>query len=188
MNVRRPLTVAAAVVPALALSGCDWFGHKEAVVHRAKVEGIYVDVGELDYQVQISRQLNPAVVPDRGYFAGLPEYVSPLTEDETWFGVSLRVQNQTDEPHESADAFEIQETTGETFTPIEMSAEDNPLAYEAQEIPPRSVYPDPDELAGDSPTQGGMLLFKIPYSSLGNRPLEFKIEAESEEAVVDLDI
>jgi hypothetical protein len=33
-----------------------------------------------------------------------------------------------------------------------------------------------------------MLLFKIPYSSLGNRPLELTIEADGEEAVVDLDV
>ena len=187
MYVRRFLT-AAAVLPTLALAGCGWAGEPEHVVHEAKTEGIYVDVGHLDYQVQISRQLNPSVAPDKGYFAGLPDYVAPLTEDQVWFGVSLRVQNQTDEPHESADDFVIAETTGETFTPIDMDADDNPLAYTAQEIGPKQVYPDPDELAGDSPTQGGMLLFKIPYSSLGNRPLEFRIEADGDEAVVDLDV
>ena len=187
MNVRRLLT-ATAVVPALAFTGCTWGGTPEHIVHEAKTEGIYVDVGHLDYQVQISRQMNPGVVPDKGYFSGMPDYVSPLTEDEVWFGVSVRVQNQTDEPHESTDKFEIEETTGETFTPIDMTDEDNPLAYTAQEIPPKSVYPDPDELAGDSPTQGGMLLFKIPYSSLGNRPLEFRIEGEGDVATVDLDV
>ena len=187
MTVRRLLT-AAAVLPALALSGCGWVGEKEHVVHEAKTEGIYVDVGELDYQVQISRQLNPSVAPDKGYFAGMPDYVSELTEDEVWFGVSVRVQNQTDKPHDSADTFVIEETTGETFTPIDIEAEDNPLAYAPQTIQPKQVYPDPDELAGDSPTQGGMLLFKIPYSSLGNRPLEFRIEADGEEAIVDLDV
>ena len=187
MNVRRLLT-SAALLPAIALPGCGAVGEKEAIVHEAKTEGIYVDVGELDYQVQISRQLNPAIAPDKGYFAGMPDYVSPLTEDEVWFGVSLRVQNQTDEPHESADDFEIEETTGETFTPIEMDEQDNPLAYTSKTLPPHTVYPDPDEIAGDSPTQGGMLLFKIPYSRLGNRPLEFKITQDGEEAVVDLDV
>lgn len=187
MNVRR-LLPAAAVLPLFALSGCDWVGHKEAVVHHAKTEGIYVDVGELDYQVQISRQLNTAVAPDKGYLAGLPRYVSPLTEDEVWFGVSVRVQNQTDEPHESTDEFVIEETTGDTFKPIPVKAQDNPLAYAAHEIPPKSVYPEPDELSGDSPTQGGMLLFKIPYSQLGNRPLVLKITEGDEEATVDLDI
>ena len=187
MNVRR-LLISAAAVPALALSGCDWVGDKEAVVRLAETEGIYVDVGELDYQVQISRQLNTALAPDKGYLAGLPDYVSDLTEDEVWFAVFLRVQNQTDEPHESADDFEIEETTGEKFTPIDIKAADNPLAYESREIEPHETYPEADEVAGDSPTQGGMLLFKIPYSSLANRPLELKIEADGESAVVDLDI
>ena len=187
MNVRRLLT-ATSLLPVFALSGCGWVGHKEAIVHHGKTEGIYVDVGELDYQVQISRQLNPSVAPDKGYFSGLPDYVGELTEDEVWFGVSVRVQNQTDEPHESTDEFTIEETTGETFTPIEMDEEDNPLSYTAKEIPPHSTYPDTDELAGDSPTQGGMLLFKIPYSQLGNRPLVFKIEGDGDEATVDLDI
>ena len=187
MNVRRLLT-AATLLPVLVLPGCGAVGHREEVVHVAKTEGIYVDVGELDYQVQISRQLNPAVPPDRGYFVGMPDYVSDLTEDEVWFGVSVRVQNQTDEPHESADKFEIEETTGETFTPVEMNFEDNPLAYTSRTIAPGEIYPDADSLAGDSPTQGGMLLFKIPYSSLGNRPLEFRIEADGDEAIVDLDV
>jgi hypothetical protein len=186
MNVRR-LTLAL-IVPALAVSGCDWVGEKEAVVRLAHTEGIYVDVGELDYQVQISRQLNETVEPDRGYLAGLPDYVSPLTEDEVWFLVSMRVQNQTKKPHESADDFEIEDTTGEVFKPVEIKAEDNPLAYESRIIEPGQVWPNADSLAGDSPTQGGALLFKIPYSSLGNRPLELKISAEGEEAIVDIDV
>ena len=186
MNVRR-LSLAL-IVPALALSGCGTFGEKEAIVKLAETEGIYVDVGELDYQVQISRQLNPSVEPDRGYLAGMPDYVSPLTKDEVWFLVSMRVQNQTKEPHESADDFEIEETTGKVFKPIPIKAEDNPLAYEAREIAPGETYPNTDSFAGDSPTQGGSLLFKIPYSSLGNRPLELKISAEGEEAIVDIDV
>ena len=186
MNVRR-LSLAL-IVPAFALSGCDWIGHKEAVVRLAETEGIYVDVGELDYQVQISRQLNPSVEPDRGYLAGMPEYVSPLTKDEVWFLVSMRVQNQTDEPHESADDFEIEDTTGKVFKPIEIKPEDNPLAYASRELQPGQTWPNADSLAGDSPTQGGALLFKIPYSSLANRPLELKISAEGEEAIVDIDV
>lgn len=186
MNARR-LSLAL-IVPAMALSGCDWFGHREAVVRVAETEGIYVDVAELDYQVQISRQLNPSVVPDRGYLTALSDTVQPLTEDEVWFFVSLRVQNQTDAPARSADEFEIEDTTGQKFLPLEVDAEDSPLHYEAREIAPGEVYPSADSLAGDSPTQGGALLFKIPYSSLGNRPLEFKISHDGEEAIVDLDI
>ena len=186
MNVRR-LSLAL-TVPLFALSGCDWLGERHEIVKLAETEGIYVDVGPLDYQVQISRQLNPNIAPDRGYLTGLPEYVSPPTEDEVWFMVSMRVQNQTDEPHESADDFEIEETTGRTFKPVDIKAEDNPLAYQARTLGPSEIFPSTDSLAGDSPTQGGALLFKIPYSSLGNRPLELKISADGDEAILDLDV
>lgn len=186
MNVRRlPLAL---VLLALPLSGCSAIGERHEIVRVAETEGIYVDVGPLDYQVQISRQLNPRIPPDAGYFAGLPDYVSDLTEDEVWFLVSMRVQNQTDEPAEMADDFEIEETTGETFTPVRIDPKDNPLVYNPGILRPGEIYPTADSLAGDSPTQGGALLFKIPYSSLGNRPLELKIKGEGEEALVDLDI
>jgi hypothetical protein len=185
MNVRR---VFLPVLAALALGGCDWVGDKEAVVTLAETEGIYVDVGELDYQVQLSRQLNVAVEPDKGYLAGMPDYVTPLTEDEVWFAVSLRVQNQTDKPAESAEEFEIEDTTGKVFHPIPIKAEDNPLAYEARTIGPGEEFPPVNSAGADSPTQGGQLLFKIPYSSLGNRPLEFRITHDGEEAVVDIDV
>lgn len=181
----RRLVLPLLLVTAAALAGC---GNKEAVVRLAETEGIYVDVGELDYQVQLSRQLNPSVVPDRDYLAGLPDYVAPLDAEETWFAVFLRVQNQTDEPHEMAEEFEIEDTTGRVYKPIEVGRDDNPLAYEALDLAPRSIFPPTDSSGSVSPTQGGFLLFKIPFQSLGNRPLEFRIEADGEEAVVDLDV
>lgn len=192
-NLPRRMTARRLILPLAAAaafaSGCGAVGDKEAVVRIAETEGIYVDVGPLDYQVQLSRQLNAAVTPDKGYLAGLPDYVQPLNEDQTWFGVSMRVQNQTDEPHQSAEEFEIEDTTGRIYKPIDMKAEDNPLAYESKQVQPGEVYPTADEIAGDSPTQGGMLLFKMPYASLGNRPLELRITSpEGEEAIVDLDV
>ena len=39
---------------------------------QAETEGIYLDVGDLKYQVQISRELNPADIEDRDYLKGLP--------------------------------------------------------------------------------------------------------------------
>jgi len=183
MHVRRfVLPLLAATV---ALAGC---GNKEAVVRLAETEGIYVDVGALDYQVQLSRQLNTSVPPDRDYLAGLPDYVAPLDEEETWFAVFLRVQNQTDKPHKMAEEFEIEDTTGRIYKPIPVGQKDNPLAYEAFELPPGGIFPSTDSAGSVSPTQGGFLLFKIPFQSLGNRPLDFRIAGDGEEAIVDLDV
>ncbi len=182
----RTASIAVVVVASIGAAGC---GDKEAIVHEAETEGIYLDVGGLDYQVQISRQVNPTVVPDRDYLNGLPEFVGEPDEDETWFAVFVRVQNQTDEPHESAEEFEIVDTQEKSYSPIELEPEQNALAYQPVTLAPGEVLPGADDLSGDSPTQGKLLLFKITYESLQNRPLILKIEGqEGEEAEVDLDV
>ena len=57
----------------------------------ATTEGAYVDVGDLKYQVQISRQLNPADVEDRDYLMGLAGATGSSAADEEWFAVFMRV-------------------------------------------------------------------------------------------------
>ena len=115
-RLTRLVSLTALAAAALAASGC---GNKEAVVTLAETEGIYVDVGELDYQVQLSRILNPAIVPDRDYFQGLPAAQRVLRNSEAWFAVFIRVQNSTDEIHESASEFEIIDTQENSFEPVE---------------------------------------------------------------------
>ena len=183
----RSLTLICALF-AVVLAGC---ANKEAIVTLAETEGIYIDVGELDYQIQNSRVINPNIEPDRQYLGGLPEdHVAPKA-DETYFVVFMRVQNQTDEAHSSADEFEIIDTQENVYKPIELDPEDNPFAYQSGEVGPGQVYPGGESLTAEGPTQGAMLLFKLPYSTLQNRPLEFKITplgSLGEEGIVDLDV
>ncbi len=56
MKTRRLVTLLTVLAAGTALSAC---GNRVDEVHEAETEGIYVDVGDLQYQVQISRQLNP---------------------------------------------------------------------------------------------------------------------------------
>ena len=128
------LLLALAAVSVVALTGC---GNKHEVVTIAETEGIYVDVGELKYQVQLSRIINPNDEEDRRYLEGLPEGTVPPKSDEAWFGVWMRVQNTTNAKRlEAAEEFEIVDTQEHTFEPIEV---DNPFAYEPQELPPLSL-------------------------------------------------
>jgi hypothetical protein len=183
----RSLTLICALF-ALALAGC---GNKHAVVTLAETEGIYIDVGELDYQIQNSRVLNPNIDPDRQYLTGLPEDHAAPKEDETYFVVFMRVQNQTDEAHTSADEFEIVDTQENRYTPIELDPAENPFVYQSGEVAPHSVYPTGESLTAEGPTQGALLLFKLPYSTLQNRPLEFKITplgSIGEEGIIDIDV
>jgi hypothetical protein len=176
-----------ASVAALAAAGC---GNKEEVVTVAHTEGIYVTVDELKYQIQISRILDPASPEDQAYLRGVPD-TEELAEDEVWYGIFMRVENDTDEPHQMAQTYAIHDTAGNTFEPIELDPEQNVFVYEAGELQPDgALAPELDSPASDNTIRGNLLLFKIPASSLGNRPLELEIESPSggDNGIIDIDV
>jgi hypothetical protein len=182
----RLLSLALLVTAALAAGGCAT-GHS-SIVKTAETEGIYLDLGGMKYQVQISRYMNPSDVEDRSYLAGLPTGVEP-TGKETWFGVFMRVENETDRPLPAAHDFEIVDTQENVYRPIPLDAKSNPFAYQGGEVGPRSILPLPDSAAGNTPIQGALVLFKVKVESLQNRPLELHIIGSGgDKATVALDV
>ena len=156
----------------------------------AETEGIYLELGELQYQVQISRQLNPQDTEDQQFIKGRAIGEEP-TEKETYFGVFVLVQNNTEDAHEIASTFEIEDTLGKTYSPELINPKENSFVYRAQRLEPGATYPARESPSGEGPIGGGMLLFKIPLDALFNRPLEFKIHSPDDESVVgtvDLDV
>lgn len=182
----RPLLIALVVlVGASSLAAC---GHKETTVTSAKTEGPYVDAGPLQYQVQISRQLNPADQEDQGYFVGVPN-PSGIGAQEAWFAVFMKVLNRTSDAHIPAKDFEIEDTVGKRYEPIEIPA-NNVFAYRATEIPSGEQLPGIDSLANEGVIGGSMLLFRLTLDSLANRPLVLHIKTAGSppEAEIDLDV
>lgn len=182
----RSLVLLGVLACALLGAGC---GNKHGAVTIAETEGIYLDIDELKYQVQISRYMNPSDVEDRSYFAGLPEGTAQPTGEETWFGVFIRVQNQTDRPIAPANDFEIIDTQENVYRPIPLDTSVNPFAYSTEPLGPRSLIPKADSVAAEGAVQGSLLLFKVKTASLQNRPLEFRFRRGSGQVgIVDLDI
>ena len=175
-----------AAVAALAATGC---GNKEATVHLADTEGIYVSVDELKYQIQISRILNPTSPEDQAYLRGVPAG-EELEGDEVWYGIFMRVENDTDKPHEMASQMTISDTQGNTFEPIQLDPALGDFGYQATELGPGSLYPPLDTPASDNTIRGGLVLFKVDTQSLYNRPLVLTIESPSggENAEIDIDV
>ena len=171
---------------ALAVAGC---GNKQEVRTLGETEGIYIDLGELQYQVQISRQLNQFDEEDRYYVTGLPAGYPQPTEEEEWFGVFIRVSNPLDHRMTPASNFQIRDTQENTYRPVPLSRV-NVFAYRPTPIGPNGLIPLPDSPSGNGPIQGALLLFKIKQESLQNRPLELRILApgSSDVGVVDLDV
>ncbi len=188
---RRLATLLAALLVSGGLSACGKHVAEDARVKTAETEGIYLDVSDLKYQVQVSRQLNPDDVQDKPYLAGIPAEEQELKPDEVWFGVFLRVQNEQGEPLQPSADIEIEDTVDEVFEPLSLD-ETNFYAYRSEEaIPARETYPGLDSPGFDTPSQGSLLLFKLTLTALNNRPLELKIEgrkAPQQTGIVDLDV
>ena len=181
---RSALALLAVAVAAFAASGC---GTKQETTTTAETEGIYLDLGGMKYQIQMSRYLNPSDVEDRSFLLGLPSGVQP-TGDEVWFGIWMRVQNETDKPLPVATEYEIHDTQDTVYRPVPIDAKSNPFAYQAGDVGPSGVRPLPDGAAGNTAIQGSLLLFKVKVDSLQNRPLELKITQGGKTDTADIDV
>jgi hypothetical protein len=185
--MRRLALLLSLLACGLVAAGC---GNKQETVTQGDTEGIYIDVDDLKYQVQISRYLNASDIEDRDYLKGLPAGTEQPKGDETWFGVFLRVQNEEGEPIVPANDFEIVDTQENVYRPIPLDPAINVFAYDPKPIPAHGVLPDPESAAAKSAIQGSLLLFKVKTSSLQNRPLEFKLRrgGSGDTGTVDLDV
>lgn len=160
----------------LGLAACG--GDKKETVNVGESEAVYVTLGQLQYQVQLSRQLDRYSPGDRDLLKGVPAADRKLAPDEIWFGVWFRAQNGTDATRPTADEFRIKDTTGREFKPIALDAS-SPFAYRSVSLPAGAVYPLPGSASGQSPTTGGFLLFRMPVSALDFRPLEFEFASST---------
>jgi hypothetical protein len=188
---RRLVTLLAALLATAGLSACGRHPDKNARVVRAETEGIYLDIGKLKYQVQVSRAMNPYDTQDKDLLAGVPAAQRVLKPDETWFGVFMRVQNETSKALLPSDDIEIRDTQDEVFKPIPFEPS-NVFAYRSNvAIGPDQVLPVPDSAAFDTPARGALILFKLKNETLDNRPLELVIEGRqlpAQTGIIDLDV
>lgn len=175
-------------VASLGIAACGNDANQGDTKETADSEAIYVDLNGLKYQVQLSRQLNPRDAEDAGYFQNIDPADSMLAEGEIWFGVFIRVENESGEPIPSAREFEIEDTQGNVYEPVKTK---NIFAYQPETVRAKGYLPNPERLQAYAGTQGSLLLFKIPVSSLDNRPLELTIKNPSDTrkaARIDLDV
>jgi hypothetical protein len=186
LRVARLALVCVAALAAVVAAGC---GNKHDVVTLAETEGIYVTVDGLKYQIQISRILNPAASDDSYYLRGTPAGEEPA-DDEVWYAIFMRVENDGDDPHPTAEEFTVHDTQGTEYEPIELDPETNDYLYQPTDLQPGTLLPDPDTPAFDNTIRGQLILFKVTVESLANRPLELEIHSPTggENAVIDIDV
>ena len=188
--MRRLVRLASLLLVVAAAFGGSGCFNKHEFTTLGETEGIYVTVDGLKYQIQISRILNPDSPEDQAYLRGIPETETELAEDDVWFGIFMRVENDGEEPRMAADEFAIHDTQDVEFEPLDLEPEANVFVYEPRELAPGKLIPEVGSPASESTIQGSLILFKVKTTSLGNRPLEFEIVSPSggENGIIELDI
>jgi hypothetical protein len=133
-------------------------------------EGLALELDGVNYNVFITRQLNPSIPPDSAYYPG-PE----PPRGQTLYGVFLQACNGTRQPQETARHFKVVDNQGNEFQPAELS-KDNDFAYQPRRLKPDECIPQAGSVAQLGPTSGALLMFKLPLTITENRPLELEIE------------
>jgi hypothetical protein len=169
---RRLSAALLVLVAAVALAAC---GNKPKIRTTGETEGTYLNIGPLVYQVQLSRQLNPRDIEDRTYLEGIAPAQSVLDRQHTWFGVFVRVANETDQSHPVDGRFSIEDTQDDVYTPTPQ-APSNPFTFQPQTLPGGQIIPNSNSVAGEGVIQGSLVLFKLPVQALDNRPLELVVK------------
>jgi hypothetical protein len=173
--------LALALALALGAAGC---GEDEPKTSGA--EGEFIEVGETDYQVQLTRLLNPQQRPDDAYLRGQ----APPQRTETYLGVFVRIENDGDSPYKPPRDLRVVDTTGNEYLPLDTTQSGFGLDF-GEEIPAKGVAPPPNSPAQFSPTSGALLLFRVTQeTATDNLPLELQIpvEGEQEPSTITLDV
>jgi hypothetical protein len=191
--LRKSTLVLCALLAVLALGACGDSHTRVSTGTYAGESGAnapYLNVGPLIYEVQLSRELNPANTEDASYLQGLTPAQAKLGPGEEWFGVFVQVYNNTSTALPAAESLTISDTQNNTYTPT-VPAQTNPFAYRGGLIPAKGQIPIPGSIADTDAVQGALLLYKIQVVSLDNRPLELKIvdpTNAAETASAELDV
>ena len=168
---------------AAGLSACGTKDEEQGVDEPAR-EGLALEFEGVEYNVFITRQLNPRIPPDDAYV----EEGTEAEAGETLYGVFLQACNNSDEAHETVEEFKIVDNQGNEFEPEELP-EENKFAYHPRELLPDECIPEIGGVAQLGPTAGSMLLFRLPLENTEYRPLELEVMGEGEEHITfELDI
>ncbi|MCE3266285.1 MAG: hypothetical protein K0S15_994 [Solirubrobacterales bacterium] len=170
----------AALVCALALAAAACGEEESTLV----VEGEPVELGELRFNVALTRFLNPNDPEDREYLEGL----SAPPPGEAYLGIFMSVENEGDGsvalPSERD--MKVIDTTGAEFEPSESKTV---FAFPfGDAVEPGGEVPAEDTAAASGPVQGSVVLFLMDIAAAENRPLELEITADGADGIVELDI
>ena len=184
---RAVLALLATVALSVGVTACGAEGETELVDGEevpAVVEGEPIELGDLRFNVTLTRFLNPEDTEDAQYLRGLPVD----TPNQDYLAVFMAVENEGDDDLRlpGSSDIRVEDTTEEVYRPLEV---DPLFGFELNgSIPAGGEVPTPDSAAASGPTQGAVILFLVDQDVSANRPLELILLADGEEGLIELDI
>jgi hypothetical protein len=145
-------------------------------------EGLAIPIDGIQYNVFITRQINPGIQPDEALYQG-----PPPAAGSTFYGLFIQACNDTDETHEAIDEFLVKDNQDQEFEPLELP-EENTFAYRPRTLAPGECIPEAGSVGQLGPSGGSLLMFEIPLDVTENRPLELELVGSEETKTVELDL
>ena len=174
----------ATLIAALALAGLAACGDEEPGVDEPAREGLAIPVDGIQYNVFITRQINPEIPPDQDMYQG-----PPAADGSTLYGIFIKACNDTEETHDAIDVadFVVKDNQDEEYELLDLP-EENVFAYRAATLDPGECIPEAGSVNQLGPSGGSLLMFEIPLEATENRPLELELEGEEETKEIELDL
>lgn len=178
MRPRLTALIAIVVAVATAVAGLGCGSESEEAGH----EGEPVEVAGLEYNVQITRFLNPDDNEDSEYLIGQP----PAPPGTAYLGVFLVIENESEDVRPSATDFVVTDTLENEYELVESES-----AYALDlgaDVPAEGQLPLPDTTPYAGFNKGSLLIFEVDNEVGENRPLQLHIESFDGSGEVTLDI
>lgn len=145
-------------------------------------EGEPLELGEMEFDVQISRFLNPDAPEDAAYLEGAP----PLAPGQQYFGVFMEIANRGEDANVVPYPFKIIDTRGNIFYQDEI---ENPFSLIAgTPILGGEEVPGPETAAANGPIEGLLVLFSLAETAVEDRPLKLEVPGPSGVGEIELDL
>ncbi len=171
-----PLLLLALIGFAGLASGCGDEATAEAQ------EGEPLVLGDMAYNIQVTRELNRYSPEDSAYLQGAP----PLRRGQEYLGVFMQVTNQGDQAGVVPQPLRIVDTRGTIYDQVDLA---NEWALKpGTPIEPGNTIPGPETPARNGPIEGSLILFAISEEANENRPLILEIPGPSEVGEIVLDL
>jgi hypothetical protein len=175
-------TVAAVLLCALAILGVAGCGND---LGKEADEGVPIQLGDLKFNVQETRFLNPSQPDDKQYLEGQQ---LPTPHGKSYLGVFLTIDNTGDNAVRvptNAD-MSVVDTTGAAYQSIPSHTDF--AAPLGSTLASGADIPAPGTAAANGPTQGALILFLTDEGVSENRPLKLEINTQGETGEITLDI